>query len=116
MREGQDLDGPGPPAQYGPRWRAWHPRGYRFSPKEDVMDRRDILAERPLESGRGFMPAVSVNPSRLLFTAGLTGRNPDGKLVAGGMGPQARRTFERLHGVLPSAEPRFDNVIIQRVS
>src|SRR5437867_3832828 len=30
------------------------------------MDRRDILAERPLESGRGFMPAVSVNPSMLI--------------------------------------------------
>ncbi|PYN32300.1 MAG: hypothetical protein DME01_22140 [Candidatus Rokuibacteriota bacterium] len=79
------------------------------------MDRRDILAERPLESGRGFMPAVSVNPSRLLFTAGLTGRNPDGKLVAGGMGPQARRTFERLQGVLSRAETRFDNVIKQLV-
>jgi len=79
------------------------------------MDRRDILAERPLESGRGFMPAVSVNPSRVLFTAGLTGRNPDGNLVAGGMGPQARRTFERLQGVLSRAEARFDQVIKQLV-
>ena len=60
------------------------------------MDRREILAERPVERGRGFMPGVSVNPSRLLFTAGLTGRTPDGSLVAGGMAPQARRTFERL--------------------
>src|SRR5215510_3976999 len=76
------------------------PRSDRFSPKEDGMDRRDVLAERPLESGRGFMPGVSVNPSRILFTAGLTGRGPDGNLVAGGMGPQARRTFERLQGVL----------------
>jgi len=57
------------------------------------MDRREILAERPVERGRGFMPGVSVNPSRLLFTAGLTGRGPDGSLVAGGMAPQARRTF-----------------------
>src|SRR2546429_1474046 len=79
------------------------------------MDRRDILAERPVESGGGFMPGVSVNPSRLLFTAGLTGRSPDGKLVAGGMGPQARRTFERLQGVLSRAETRFDNVIKQLV-
>jgi len=81
--------------------------------KEDVMDRRDILAERPVESGRGFMPGVSVNPSRVLFTAGLTGRDPDGNLVAGGMGPQARRTFERLQAVLSRAEARFDNVIKQ---
>src|SRR5207245_1766848 len=84
-----------------------------FGRKEDVMDRRDILAERPVESGRGFMPGVSVNPSRVLFTAGLTGRGPDGNLVAGGMGPQARRTFERLQAVLSRADARFDNVIKQ---
>ena len=57
------------------------------------MDRRDILAERPLESGRGFMPGVSINPSRVLFTAGLTGRGPDGQLVAGGMGPGGGTTM-----------------------
>src|SRR5262245_66523104 len=91
-----------------------NPAGSRLL-KEDMMDRRDILAERPLESGRGFMPGVSVNPSRVLFTAGLTGRNPDGNLVAGGMGPQARRTFERLQGVLSRAEARFDQVIKQLV-
>src|SRR5437016_3394912 len=79
------------------------------------MDRRDILAERPVESGRGFMPGVSVNPSRVLFTAGLTGRGPDGNLVAGGMGPQARRTFERLQAVLSRADARFDNVVKQLV-
>jgi enamine deaminase RidA (YjgF/YER057c/UK114 family) len=77
------------------------------------MDRRDILAERPVESGRGFMPGVSVNPSRVLFTAGLTGRGPDGNLVAGGMGPQTRRTYERLQAILSRAEARFDNVIKQ---
>ena len=47
------------------------------------MDRREILAERPVEKGRGFMPGVVVNPARILFTAGLTGRTPDGALVAG---------------------------------
>ena len=77
------------------------------------MDRRDILAERPVESGRGFMPGVSVNPSRVLFTAGLTGRGPDGNLVSGGMGPQTRRSYERLQAVLSRAEARFDNVIKQ---
>ena len=77
------------------------------------MDRRDILAERPVESGRGFMPGVSVNPSSVLFTAGLTGRGPDGKLVPGGMAPQARRTFERLQAILARADARFDNVVKQ---
>src|SRR5262245_34007998 len=39
--------------------------------KEGTMDRREMLAERPVERGRGFMPGISVNPSRVLFTAGL---------------------------------------------
>ena len=51
------------------------------------MDRREILAERPVEKGRGFMPGVSVNPSRILVTAGLTGRDAAGNLVPGGMAP-----------------------------
>jgi len=79
------------------------------------MDRREILAERPVERGRGFMPGVSVNPSRVLFTAGLTGRTPDGQLVAGGMAPQARRTFERLQAILAKAGARFDDVVKQLV-
>ena len=36
------------------------------------MDRREIRPDSPAEKGRGFMPAISVNPGRLLFTAGLT--------------------------------------------
>lgn len=79
------------------------------------MDRREILAERPVERGRGFMPGVSVNPSRVLFTAGLTGRTPDGQLVAGGMAPQAHRTFERLQAILAKAGARFDDVVKQLV-
>ena len=69
------------------------------------MDRQDILADHPVEKGRGFMPAVSVNPGRLLFTAGLTGRNADGSIIAGGMATQTRRTFERLQGVLITLAP-----------
>src|SRR3989454_3237492 len=79
------------------------------------MDRREILAERPVERGRGFMPGVSVNPSRLLFTAGLTGRTPDGSLVAGGMAPQAHRTFERLQSILGRAGAKFDDAVKQLV-
>lgn len=79
------------------------------------MDRRDILPERPVERGRGFMPGVSVNPSRVLFTAGLTGRNPDGSITPGGIAPQTHRAFERLQGVLARAGVGFDNVIKQLV-
>ena len=79
------------------------------------MDRREILAERPVEKGRGFMPGVSVNPARVLFTAGLTGRNPDGSLVAGGMAPQAHRTFERLRAILDRAGAGFGDVVKQLV-
>jgi enamine deaminase RidA (YjgF/YER057c/UK114 family) len=77
------------------------------------MDRKDILAERPVEKGRGFMPGVSVNPSRLLFTAGLTGRNADGSVAAGGMAAQTRRTYERLEAVLTQAGAGFDGVVKQ---
>jgi enamine deaminase RidA (YjgF/YER057c/UK114 family) len=79
------------------------------------MDRRDILPERPVERGRGFMPGVSVNPTRVLFTAGLTGRNPDGSMVTGGMAPQTHRAFERLQAVLAHAGAKFDDVIKQLV-
>ena len=79
------------------------------------MDRQDILAERPVERGRGFMPGVSVNPARVLFTAGLTGRNPDGRLVAGGMAPKTHRAFERLQAVLGHAGANFADVIKQLV-
>jgi enamine deaminase RidA (YjgF/YER057c/UK114 family) len=79
------------------------------------MDRREILADRPVEKGRGFMPGVSANPSRILFTAGLTGRDPDGKLVTGGMAPQTRRTFERLQAILTHAGAKFDDAVKQLV-
>src|SRR5256712_12586247 len=75
------------------------------------MDRREILADRPTEKGRGFMPGVSVNPSRVLFTAGLTGRGPDGNLVAGGMAAQTRPTFERLQSILGHVGAKFDDTV-----
>jgi enamine deaminase RidA (YjgF/YER057c/UK114 family) len=77
------------------------------------MDRRDILADNPVEKNRGYMPGVSVNPSRLLFTAGLTGRNPDGTIVTGGMAAQTQRTMERLQAVLQRAEAGFSQTIKQ---
>ena len=79
------------------------------------MDRREVLAERPVEKGRGFMPGVSVNPARVLFTAGLTGRDATGNVASGGMAPQAHRAFERLQAILARAGARFDDVVKQLV-
>ena len=59
------------------------------------------------------MPGVTVNPARLLFTAGLTGRNPDNTITAGGMGPQTVRTYERLQAILEHAGASFENVVKQ---
>jgi 2-iminobutanoate/2-iminopropanoate deaminase len=77
------------------------------------MDRRDILAENPVEQRRGYMPGVSVIPSRLLFTAGLTGRNPDGSIIAGGMAAQTQRAMERLQAVLQQAGAELSQTIKQ---
>jgi len=79
------------------------------------MDRHNILPDNPVEKGRGYMPAVSVNPSRVLFTAGLTGRNPDGALVTGGMAAQTRRAFERLQAILTHAGASFGDVVKQQL-
>src|SRR4029434_1294223 len=78
------------------------------------MDRRDILADNPVEKRRGYMPGVSVSPSRILFTAGLTGRQPDGTIVPGGMAAQTQRTIERLHATLQRAGAKVSPHIPQR--
>lgn len=77
------------------------------------MDRRDIRAESPTEKSRGFMPAVSVNPGRLLFTAGMTGRNPDGSITPGGMGAQTQRAFERLRAIVAHAGGSLEQSVKQ---
>ena len=77
------------------------------------MDRRDILADNPVEKRRGYMPGVSVNPRRLLFTAGLTGRQPDGSIIPGGMAAQTQRTMERLQAILRQAGADFSQTIKQ---
>jgi enamine deaminase RidA (YjgF/YER057c/UK114 family) len=77
------------------------------------MDRRDILAENPVEKRRGYMPGVSVEPDRILFTAGMTGRQPDGTIIAGGMAAQTQRTMERLQAILQYADANFSQVIKQ---
>src|SRR6266496_5695424 len=80
-----------------------------YTPQEGgpFMDRRDILADNPVEERRGYMPGVSVSPGRILFTAGMTGRQPDGTIIAGGMAAQTQRTMERLEGILQHAGANF---------
>jgi len=77
------------------------------------MDRCDILAENPVEKRRGYMPGVSVEPGRILFTAGMTGRQADGTIIAGGMAAQTQRTMERLQAILQHAGANFSQVIKQ---
>src|SRR5436309_4838476 len=77
------------------------------------MDRRDILADNPVEKRRGYMPGVSVSPGRILFTAGMTGRQPDGTIIAGSMAAQTQRTIERLQAILQRAGAQFAQVIKQ---
>jgi len=79
------------------------------------MDRRDILAERPLESGRGFMPGVSVKPVESALHRRVDRQRAGRESRRGRHGAQARRAFERLQGVLSRADARFDNVIKQLV-
>ena len=77
------------------------------------MDRREIRIDSPAEKSRGFMPAVSVNPGRLLFTAGMTGRQANGSMVEGGMGAQTQRTFERLQAIVERAGGQLQQGIKQ---
>lgn len=77
------------------------------------MDRQNILADNPVETRRGYMPGISLTPRRLLFTAGMTGRNPDGSIIAGGMAAQTRRTMERLQAILRHAGANFSQTIKQ---
>src|SRR5215468_5064670 len=77
------------------------------------MDRRDILADNPVEKRRGYMPGVSVSPGRILFTAGMTGRQADGTIVSGGMAAQTQRTMERLQAILQHTGANFSQVIKQ---
>ena len=80
------------------------------------MDRRDILADNPVEKRRGYMPGVSVSPGRILFTAGMTGRQPDGTIVPGGMAAQTQRTMERLQAILQRAEADFSHQPVARTA
>lgn len=77
------------------------------------MNRQEILPDQPVEKSRGFLPAVAANPGRILFTAGMTGRTPDGTIVPGGMAAQTRRAYERLQAVMSHASTGVEHSIKQ---
>src|SRR5271166_638653 len=60
----------------------------------------------------GFSDAVStVGPGRLIHVAGNVGFGPDGKVVAGGMGAEARATFENIERTLAQAGADMSHVV-----
>ena len=71
------------------------------------MDRRDILADNPVEKRRGYMPGVSVHPGRAVIHGRHDRTEPDGTIVPGGMATQTQRTMERLQAILAARWSRF---------
>jgi 2-iminobutanoate/2-iminopropanoate deaminase len=62
--------------------------------------------------GSGFSDAVTaVGPGRLIHVSGNVGFGPDGKVVAGGMGAEARATFDNIERTLGEAGAKLSHVI-----
>jgi 2-iminobutanoate/2-iminopropanoate deaminase len=60
----------------------------------------------------GFSDAVTtVGPGRLIHVAGNVGFGPDGKVVAGGMGAEARATFDNIERTLAQAGADMSHVV-----
>ncbi len=60
----------------------------------------------------GFSDAVStVGPGRLIHVAGNVGFGPDGKVVPGGMGAEARATFDNIERTLAQAGADMSHVV-----
>jgi 2-iminobutanoate/2-iminopropanoate deaminase len=60
----------------------------------------------------GFSDAVSaVGPGRTIHVAGCVGFGPDGKLVAGGMGAEARATFDNIERTLAAAGADMSHIV-----
>lgn len=60
----------------------------------------------------GFADAVtSVGPGRLIHVSGNVGFGADGKVVAGGMGPESRATFENIERTLRAAGADFSHIV-----
>jgi 2-iminobutanoate/2-iminopropanoate deaminase len=60
----------------------------------------------------GFSDAVTaVGPGRLIHVSGSVGFGPDGKVVAGGMGAEARATFDNIERTLREAGASMSDVV-----
>jgi 2-iminobutanoate/2-iminopropanoate deaminase len=62
--------------------------------------------------GSGFSDAVTaIGPGRLIHISGNVGFGPDGKVVSGGMGTEARATFDNIERTLGEAGANLSHVI-----
>lgn len=60
----------------------------------------------------GFSDAVTaVGPGRLIHVSGNVGFGPDGKVVPGGMGPEAQATFDNIERTLDAAGADMSHVV-----
>jgi enamine deaminase RidA (YjgF/YER057c/UK114 family) len=60
----------------------------------------------------GFSDAVTtVGPGRLIHVAGNVGFGPDGNLVTGGMGAEARATFDNIERTLREVGAEMSDVV-----
>ena len=60
----------------------------------------------------GFSDAVTtVGPGRMIHVAGNVGFGPDGKVVAGGMGAEARATFDNIERTLREVGAEMSDVV-----
>jgi 2-iminobutanoate/2-iminopropanoate deaminase len=60
----------------------------------------------------GFADAVTTSGGgRTIYVSGNVGFGPEGKVVAGGMGAEARATFDNIERVLRSAGADFSHIV-----
>ncbi len=75
------------------------------------MARRNIDVDKPWHKALPFVQSVEVS-GRLLFTSGITARDPQGVLLGvGDMKRQIEVCLDNLGDVLKSADASFDNLV-----
>lgn len=75
------------------------------------MARRNIDVDKPWHRSIPFAQGVEVS-GRVLFTAGITARDPDGDLIgAGDIRRQMEACFENLGDVLAAAGATFEDIV-----
>lgn len=70
-----------------------------------------VTSGKAWESRMRYAPAIRIEAGPLVFTSGLVGRGPDGQVVPGGMGAQARQAFSNIRDVLEAAGCSMADVI-----